>query len=835
MAKEFLGETALARLIELTKKEFDKYPKREEMEKFKTDTLGFYYSYIDLDNKKIYLSHNKVMPEIGNEDRTDTAFTTPEYPVGGRLCLVNGTKYDHGSLGLTATIKNVYHNVIEFDGEIGFAELSTSDEVTNQYTLFVIEAPNIGTVTVRQGAVSLSDHAVSLGNNSTAEGFSTLAVGNYSHAEGVDTAAYYSSHAEGRETEAIGHYSHSEGLKTKSLGEYSHSEGWLSIAEGKGSHVEGMRTKASGIGSHAEGYASSGKQNLASGEASHTEGYETTASGHSSHSEGNNTIASAYASHAEGYGTKAKGKYSHSEGAGTIATLESSHVDGQYNIEDIEKRYVHITGWGTSSKRKNIHTVDTNGNAWYRGDLYVGGNSQDDAKKVATKNEVVTLQKRVVNLENTVSPSLYSVDDSVAYEKYVPENALPNTLVKEIGGASLHEYASVLDLSYVREVYGDATMTVDALNNSITVTQTPNRFGGEEPDYFDELYITNYGMNIPLLAGKRYSARIESECVSGSTSCLVIKTNKREIGNHYSKIYTESFVASDGECITNLYVYERSESKMIHRVQVVQSDTEVSEWIPYNGKQLSETIPALVSELNIIGRNRITPNYPLLKVPTKVHGVDASPLPNGDIVLNGVATNNGNIFLFGNNIEAGGDERLYLESGDYHVVDTGNPDAYFLLKWQLSGGGGRGTLTLKDTDEYSNLGYTFNLRIKKGGSFDNVVLHPYILKGSDLPTELPEYSCTKFKIPQEVQSLPGYGRGDTDSYNRIEWDENGNSNYIAVIDDEGNKLETPLVVDTTEYFGNDNFIEVEEGGKITFVNDKQMAVPSTVLYQFKQT
>lgn len=33
MAKEFLGETALARLIELTKKEFDKYPKREEMDR----------------------------------------------------------------------------------------------------------------------------------------------------------------------------------------------------------------------------------------------------------------------------------------------------------------------------------------------------------------------------------------------------------------------------------------------------------------------------------------------------------------------------------------------------------------------------------------------------------------------------------------------------------------------------------------------------------------------------------------------------------------------------------------------------------------------------------
>jgi hypothetical protein len=216
-----------------------------------------------------------------------------------------------------------------------------------------------------------------------------------------------------------------------------------------------------------------------------------------------------------------------------------------------------------------------------------------------------------------------------------------------------------------------------------------------------------------------------------------------------------------------------------------------------------------VTALEIVGRNRLAPNYPLLKSATSVYSVDISPLPNGDIILNGTATNNVNIFLFGNDIEKGGDERLYLEPGNYHVVDTGNPDAYFLLKWQLSGGGSRGTLTLKDTDEYSKLGYTFNLRIKKGGSFNNTVIHPYILKGSNLPTELPEYTCMRFEIPEEVQNLAGYGKGAEDVYNRIEWNGDGTSQYIAYIDENGNKLETPLTVDTTEYFGKDNFLEVE--------------------------
>lgn len=208
-----------------------------------------------------------------------------------------------------------------------------------------------------------------------------------------------------------------------------------------------------------------------------------------------------------------------------------------------------------------------------------------------------------------------------------------------------------------------------------------------------------------------------------------------------------------------------------------------------------------------------------------------------NIILNGTATTNVNIFLFGNDIEKGGDERLYLEPGDYHVVDTGNPDAYFLLKWQLSGGGGRGALTLKDTDEYSNLGYTFNLRIRKDGFFDNVVLHPYILKGSDLPTELPEYTCMRFEVPQEVQDLPYYGKsGRTEAigYNRIEFGENGKAQFVAVAGNDGYLLARPMVTDVTPYFGNDYFLEVEQGGKITVINENKNAVPTTIVYQLKQ-
>ena len=137
-----------------------------------------------------------------------------------------------------------------------------------------------------------------------------------------------------------------EGTK---IGSNSHTEGRETTASGLCSHAEGRETTASGDNSHAEGYATT-----ASGQYSHAEGFKTTASGESSHTEGRETTASGLDSHAEGYYTKASGKY--------------SHVQGKYNIDDLNEKYAHIVGNGTSIyERSNAHTLDWEGNAWYAG------------------------------------------------------------------------------------------------------------------------------------------------------------------------------------------------------------------------------------------------------------------------------------------------------------------------------------------------------------------------------------------------------------------------------------------------------------------------------------
>ena len=65
------------------------------------------------------------------------------------------------------------------------------------------------------------------------------------------------------------------------------------------------------------------------GISSYAEGYLTTAIGQYSHAEGNSTISSGINSHAEGVATTALGQSSHSEGDSTTSNGYSSHAEGQ--------------------------------------------------------------------------------------------------------------------------------------------------------------------------------------------------------------------------------------------------------------------------------------------------------------------------------------------------------------------------------------------------------------------------------------------------------------------------------------------------------------------------
>lgn len=119
-------------------------------------------------------------------------------------------------------------------------------------------------------------------------------------------------------------------------------------------------------------------------------GRNTKASGNNSLAEGYNADAAGGGSHAEGSNTVASGEFSHVEGLYTKASSNYQHVQGKYNIEDASNRYAHIVGNGTTNIESNAHTIDWNGNAWFAGDIFVGGTDQDTGVKLLKSGDVYT-------------------------------------------------------------------------------------------------------------------------------------------------------------------------------------------------------------------------------------------------------------------------------------------------------------------------------------------------------------------------------------------------------------------------------------------------------------
>lgn len=186
------------------------------------------------------------------------------------------------------------------------------------------------------------------------------------------------------------------GLNTWAYSDYAYAQGQNTGAHGYASHAEGSSTESKGSSSHAEGY-----NTASTGECSHAEGHGSTSSGKYSHAEGYNTMSSGIYSHAEGYETVSLGKYSHAEGTGTYAASGYQHVEGKYNIKDRAEKYAHIVGNGTGDgdlSRSNAYTLDWDGNAWFQGDVFIKGTSQDDAQKLATEDMVIALQQEVAEL-----------------------------------------------------------------------------------------------------------------------------------------------------------------------------------------------------------------------------------------------------------------------------------------------------------------------------------------------------------------------------------------------------------------------------------------------------
>ena len=176
------------------------------------------------------------------------------------------------------------------------------------------------------------------------------------------------------------------------IGTGSVSLGYNNVANNDFSTALGVNTSATAVATLAHGGLCSASANY-----SHAEGYRTESSGMYSHAEGIMTLATGQGAHAEGFYTVASGLRSHAEGSYTLASSQYQHVEGKFNAEDTTNKYAHIVGNGTSKNaRKNAHTLDWNGNAWFAGKVTQEGTPTEN-KDLTNKKYVDDKVAGIVN------------------------------------------------------------------------------------------------------------------------------------------------------------------------------------------------------------------------------------------------------------------------------------------------------------------------------------------------------------------------------------------------------------------------------------------------------
>jgi hypothetical protein len=270
-----------------------------------------------------------------------------------------------------------------------------------------------------------------IGDYSHAEGSQTKTIGSYSHAEGSGTEAVgMSSHAEGSQTKAIGVDSHSEGFATKALGDKSHAEGNYTEASGDITHAEGWDTIANTPFLHVQGLYNIPEENptlfywgvwntgnqiydgerivyiynqqpslnkttgvITTGDTTEKTIKELKVGDYFSFTNYANSIIDNFLCAREFIGSEVDSETNSTSYTWVVGLYEASPRN------TLPGKYLHIVGNGDVNKRSNAHTIESDGTAWYQGDIYVGStsgvNRDEGSKKLATE-EYVNQQINIV-------------------------------------------------------------------------------------------------------------------------------------------------------------------------------------------------------------------------------------------------------------------------------------------------------------------------------------------------------------------------------------------------------------------------------------------------------
>lgn len=390
------------------------------------------------------------------------------------------------------------------------------------------------------------------------------------------------------------------------------------------------------------------------------------------------------------------------------------------------------------------------------------------------------------------SSYMFVTDTERAYKKTVPNQAMGKAMIDKIGGGPAYIAPSTNRASLINFA---------SFGSGVVAYPGESRVALENPPYSE----INFSLHKPLAPLEEYSIHvlykptnrsILREVIIGGTLYLTGLSSWEE--NQTYKKTMKPYVDSPEVCL-----YFRDENG---RAIIPQGDL----WIQvFKGNEVPEFCEYLpkVNCVMAYKKNYIGPTYPMLKEKKTQNGLTFTPMPNGDIILNGTAERNISVYLY----EEGGNEPLYLEEGTYCISCSGH-DGVTLYLMPNSSKRFKSDCEIAESDEFHNIGYRLYLYVLSGTSFDNCVLHPWIVKGSDyhIVSSYILYDCA-------FDNLDGYGEeGNYIDLERRVFVNTKTGEEVAIEADLINELP-----------------DVEPGGTIVFGNVHERPVDSEVTYQIK--
>lgn len=502
--------------------------------------------------------------------------------------------------------------------------------------------------------------------------------------------------------------------------------------------------------------------------------------------------------------------------------------------------------------------------------------SQHD--KRITRND-----KRITNLEQGLPDDNFMVDETVAYNKDVPTNALPFAEVNKIGGMSYKTRNLLKPFQESNSSWNGYNIT-RYTDGSVEITGAANK---EFEFVVDLADLANYPAR--MRAGEQYTLTVTKDGQPITTGRRI--TYQDAAGGTYwgfpgdttreralTKLYVQSNTTVGDSSVCGVYK------------AILTKGTEAIPYEPYFDGLKATNVTKLVS----VGTNLIP--YPYVDGTKKtIGGVTFTVNDDGSIHAKGTATSDANFFLCL--------DKKFAEASAYADNSVITRDG----------------VTFQDVSylvNQSSGNFATYVGVTNGATVDKT-FYPMIHK---LSTALPyqPYVYRTLDIPEEVQALDGYGLGANASvYNYIDLEKKQFVKRVACVDlgtltwtrastvsggvrfqgniaatpvpsegknipniicskynavsttdtwndidgittrstsieikdnnyTDGNTLKSalsgemlvyelaePIITDISNLITSDNFIGVEGGGTLTFENEYGYAVPSTIEYQLE--